>query len=241
MYPINIFWLSFLLLFFSACEANLADPPEILRNSPSFGLRTDLKYADTTELRNLTFNVGQQPTADRIAYLFTSVNISTRELGNTLTVEGRHTDLIPRERYLVQFWANDFPEDRQWTADEIASFFYPDKSFAFGQGEGMVDIMFLLPSRNVVDNSLSRSSYLENPQGTLVVESVEDFNYTLYGLYPGPYESYGKLITCSFNGQVGRYDGLADQADGDPDFYQTDEVVELIDGKVTFYLEYERI
>jgi hypothetical protein len=100
-----------------------------------------------------------------------------------------------------------------------------------------VDLLLHLPIGGPYDGRPSRPSYLANPEGALIITAIEDYNYpsrTLNGL-----RSYGKLIRCTFAGQLGRYDSLADQADGDPNFFQPDEVVELQNGEAVFYVEYE--
>ena len=237
-----MFWcITMFALVFSACEADL-EPQELLKESPVTNFTTQVKYTDSTEIKTITFTGGRRRSTELpTTYVFTGAKTLVDDLGSKLVISGTQVNII-QELYRLQFWGNDLPVDRLLTVSEIEEFFVPGRSFAFGSGEDKVDLGILLPLRELYDNRLSRPVFLANPSGELSVESIEDYDYPIYNYTSQPNEhSYGKLITCSFNGQIGRYDGLADQADGDPSFYQTDEVVELIDGKVTFYLEYERI
>lgn len=238
----NISLFFFLVIVLMACKADPAELPTIEKNGPVTHFSAALKYADTTTLRTIAFTGGVKPTPNAPTnYVFTGADASVGELGNTLIIAGAQFNIIG-ELYRLQFWAPDFPVDRLWNPSEIEQFFALGRTFTFGSGVGKVDIGIALPRREPFDVELSRPTYLAAPEGELIVENIEDYDYPVYSIFfQLNQRSYGKLVECSFSGQIGRYDGLADQADGDPSFYQTDEVVELSNGKVIFYLEYERI
>lgn len=237
----RLLYLSFLLLLLTACEPEIAAPSEVERSSPVTSLVTDIKYTDTVELRTISFETGERPIGEDRNHLFTGANYLIGELGATLIIAGGQSLYYLKNQYVLQFWSDLLPGNQAWTAAELVDYFEPGKVFPFGEGVGKVDVGVHLPRRVPGDLKLSKASYLENPSGELIVETIEDYEYFLYGLYPSTLKSYGKLISCSFSGTVGRYDNIADEADGNNDYFETDEVVELLNGKVTFYVEYERI
>ena len=167
-------------------------------------------------------------------------NVSEGELGSTYLFRHFDTSLpFISSDFGLQFWSATLPSDRDWTPEELDAFFSIGTQFDFGQGPGKVEISLHLPLGGPYQRELSRPSFLADPQGSLEIVSVSDYEYQLLlgGAVP---RSFGKLIQARFSGQIGLYDQEADYWDGDTNFFQPDEVVELRDCELVFYLEYGR-
>ena len=190
-----------------------------------------------SEFSNFRIDVGD--VAGSLSYIFWLGDISQGTLGTTYILGAYPSELInSRPLFGLQFWSESLPDDRSWTKLELENFFSPGNSFSFGRGFGKVELLLQIPLEGPYFNKASRPSYLENPQGTLTIIELTDYDYETY--YPVNGHSYGKLVRCTFSGQLGKYDHLADQADGDPDVFITDEVVELRNGEALFYVEYDK-
>lgn len=199
----------------------------------------ELKEPDQAEFTD--FRIDFISENDVLGQTFWGSSISTGELGSTIILGNYASEAIPsRPIFGLQFWSDTLEDKEYWTSEELEDFFAPGKSFNFGQGVNHVELKILFPigSENF-DAKASRPSYLMSPQGSLTITSLEDFNYPI--LRNNLDRSYGKLVKCTFSGQLGRYNLEADQADGDPSFFVTDEIIELRNCEALFYVEYARI
>lgn len=138
-------------------------------------------------------------------------------------------------RFALQFFSDDLRLGNfTWSAADLEAFFPPGKTFGFGFGNNKVNVSLLLPHGGpTYDLRASRSTFLNEPEGELTIMSIEDFSYPLSSTD----ERHGKLIRCTFSGQIGRYDAAADPTNG-TGYFQTDEVMEIRNGEVLFWAAY---
>jgi hypothetical protein len=233
-----ILLLSLISMLNVACEKEDKFVPEV-----QFSIESDLfasgELRETGEDDFAPFYIGIGDTNTEIGHIFWQSGFSEGQLGSTLIIGVYPTELITTTPLFgLQFWSDQFPTDQDWTAGEMSDFFAPGTTFEFGQGPDKVELSLLLPIGGPYAPGPSRSSYLVDPVGSLTVTSIEDFNYPI-ATRPGE-SRYGMIIRATFSGQIGRYDSLADQADGNPNVFITDEVVELQNGEVAFYVNYEQ-
>ncbi len=112
--------------------------------------------------------------------------------------------------------------------------YFPDgKEFSFGSEAGAVQLGMLLPTTDLFGER-SQSAFLESPQGTVRVESIETF------LAPIPEREGGEkeylMITFSFNGEVGIHDRFeASRAERNGEMYLASEVAQ-VSGTATLVL-----
>ncbi len=227
--------LFFAVLWFTACQKSEEYVPQITKVEPQVVMRGEIKEPGQSDFVSFELVTGAQN--NDLAFWFWQGNVSNSELGGDTYIGGTYGIGHSRPFWGVQFWTAVSSGDNRWSEAQIESFFQPGKHFPFGKGNGKVDLLLRLPFGGPYDPETSRPSHLANPEGMLTVIAIEPFDYPLNT--NGNKHSYGKLVHCTFSGQLGRYDSLADQADGDPSFFQTDEVVELRNGELVFYISYK--
>lgn len=222
-------------LLVSACTKPEILPKESTEARTEAFARGELREPGQPNFEPFRVDIG--PAGDTLDYIFWQSDVSLGELGPTLLTGAYATDLITSRPIVgFQFWSDELPDDRLWTGPELEEFFAPGTTFDFGEGPGRVDVAVLLPlSATFLDYDFlpSKPSYLADPQGTLTITGIEDIAYDPYLVVDDSRQ--GKLISCTFSGELGRYDGLADQADGYPGF-DTDEVVEVRNGEAVFFV-----
>lgn len=144
--------------------------------------------------------------------------------------------------FALQFWLEGLSSDRQPTETEVLDTFEPGAALPFGKGTGKVDVWLLMPLSGPPSFPLvaSRAYYLENPQGELQILSVEDYPWE-----PGNDNQSvrtGKLIHCTFEGEIGRYDHDKHLSLGLTNFdivpFTTDVAVP-VRGEARFFMEYK--
>jgi len=144
--------------------------------------------------------------------------------------------------FALQFWIEGLSSDRQPTESEVLSTFEPGTAFPFGKGAGQVDLWLLLPLSGTSSFPFvaSRAYYLENPEGELQIISLEDYRWEAENDNQGV--RTGKLIRCTFEGEIGRYDHDRHISLGLTDFdivpFTTDIAIP-VRGEARFFLEYE--
>lgn len=233
LHTINGFIFS-LLFFVTACEQGELPQPHISEEKIDIGITGEIREPEQSTFSPFSVSLGWFNESE--GFVFWQGDISEGELGTTL-IMGAYGDLSLRPMFGFQFWSADLPSDRDWTKEEVEILFAPGTSFPFGEGPGKVDFSLRLPIGGpFAELEPSKSSFLAAPEGTLIVIDTEDYNFTDHSGIP-VINVKGKLIRCTIEGQVGRYDKFDDQADGMP-WFETNEVVEIANGEVVFYVEY---
>ena len=118
-------------------------------------------------------------------------------------------------RFFDRNFGNNFPETVP--TDALLDYFTPGREFSAADANPAFDFGLLIPKKNgSIQTYRSRTSFLpvaQRDSGTLRVESVEFFTYTLpdqNGNIPAPQP----IVTFSFDLPVGLYEG-----EGGPDEY----------------------
>lgn len=225
----------FFVLSMACSKAELAE--EVTGVRVELFAQGELKEPGQDDFQPFRVEVGRTP--DSLQYIFWQSGVSLGALSLPTLITGAYLDQRPSKWPLVgfQFWSEELPADRLWTGSELETFFAPGTTFAFGEGPGRVDLAVLLPLSPTDDGydwQPSKSSFLDAPEGTMTITSVEDFEY--YMLEDSSILRQGKLLHCTFGGEIGRYDLEADLDDGISGF-STDEVVEVRDGEAVFFLK----
>lgn len=199
----------------------------------------EIREAGQSECSDFRINFDGE--TDLLDKTFWHGTVSAGELSATYILGNYATETTgTKPLFGLQFWSDNLPANRPWTDDELANFFAPGTTFSFGRGPGHVEVLLKLPvGGGPYDFEASRPSYLADPQGTLTITELEDYDYPTFSTISE--RSYGKLVRCTFSGQLGRYNLEADQADGNPSVFLTDEIVELRNCELLFYVEYEEI
>jgi hypothetical protein len=125
------------------------------------------------------------------------------------------------------------------TAAMLEDYFYPGRSFAFGNQIDQVDVLIGLPEGNGQISLPSRATFLHEPIGNLIITSIEDFEhpYSVPSVY---YPKRGKRITCIFEGEIGRFN--QEKIFGFPGLihdFRTDVSIPLLRGEAAFFVAYE--
>lgn len=173
---------------------------------------------------------------------FLGSTLSAGSNGPTLLVGAYNANINApvriRPRIELQFWPDNLGDDSVWQPEEIRDYFAVGNQYSLGdEGANYFHFSLLLPLNGTsLDVETSQSRFLENPRGQLTITGVEEYRFTDIGAEMLPRE--GLLIRCEFEAEVGRYDSLADQADGMPGF-QTDEVVEFREGEAALFVPYD--
>ena len=226
------------IIIFSLVSCRPSDDVKPILTSESTGLFAAGEIREEGQEDFSEFRIDHSNDSGRFTQTFWHGNVAASEFGTTFILNSFPSEEVTfTPLFGLRFWSDDLPNDRTWTALELEDFFAPGKTFDFGEGLGKVDVLLQLPLDTQDDFRASRSSYLPSPQGTLTVTEINDYDYPSYRF--SSRQSYGKLIRCTFSGELGRYDREADQADGMINFFLTNEVVELRNGEVLFYVEYE--
>jgi hypothetical protein len=224
-----------IVLLFVACQSEEIAPVEretITEYGFAFGELPEPEQSQFT-----AFDIPFGKVDGDFGYVFWQGNALQGELGPTLIIGAYPTNLWSTRPLIgFQFWSDDPAGILTWTDEGMETFFAPGTTFEFGEGPGKVDLMLRLPIGGPYAPEVSKPSHLAAPQGQLTVQEIRDYDYPVLGR--NSERIYGKWIRCTFSGQIGRYDSLADQMDGDPNFFQTDEVVELMNGEVEFFVRY---
>jgi hypothetical protein len=240
MYTRLIFILTLTLCIVStSCQHELEVQPEISATDETGYVRGAIQEEGDQGFTDFEITIGRKGMDGLFDAPFWQGNVSQGELGPTLIVGAYNAFYtISSEPFFgLQFWSASLPANREWNSEELDAFFSPGTTFEFGQGAGKVDLMLSLPIGNPTDINASRSSFLAEAEGSLSITKIEDFDYPVYSRTSE--RRYGKLVHCTFSGKIGKYDSLADQADGDPSFFQTDEEVEILNGEAVFYVNYD--
>jgi hypothetical protein len=236
--------LGLIVLFFSLSSCNQDNYLDIETNYDTEPLQIKGAYQGPDEAAFVDFQINIGTPDDSIfeQYFYWNADVSEGELGATLIV-GAYTSLStfdPVSYFGLQFWSDQLPANRRWTSAELDQFFAPGNVFALGQGPGLVDVSFRYPGVDdfgSLDEISSKSSFLENPTGQLVVTKVEEYQFTGTRLSENRGTTYdGKLVSCLVNAEVGlnrstpnwRHTGSL----------ATDEVVTLREVEVTFFVSY---
>lgn len=228
----------FTCIFF-ACTPSEDIVPTVITINPEMYVSGEIKEEGQSDFKDFRINFNSDENLD-LGKTFWHSTVSEGELSSTLILGNYPTDLWGgRKLFGLQFWSDNLPNDRAWTSEELEDFFNPGNTFNFGQGPGYVEVFLKMPIGGPYDFNASRPSYLENAQGSLTITNLENYDYPVFRTQAD--RSYGKLVYATFSGQLGRYDLAADQADGNPNLFLTDEVVELKDCELVFYVEYEQI
>ena len=237
MNKLFIIFLSLISILSIACEKQEAVIPEVINIGPDLFATGELR--DAGEDNFTPFYIGIGDTDTELEHIFWQSYYSEGELGQTLIMGAYPLGQISTiPLFGLQFWSDQFPSDQDWTAEEMSDFFAPGNIFEFGHGPGKVELSLSLPIGGpYVSWGASKSSYLIDPVGSLTITSIEDFSYPIATL--SSESRYGKIVRATFSGLIGRYDREADWSDGTNTFI-TDEVVELQDGEVVFYVNYEQ-
>ncbi len=221
-----------------ACEKTEQPKPATTVIEPQVFIRGEIREPEQSDFVPFDITVGKKD--EPLRFLFWGGYVSESELGGEVYIGGAYSSNVTGRPYWgLQLWQDVPSEKGVWTQEQIESIFEPGTVFPFGKGAGKVDLLLRVPLDSVYNsNNCSRPSYLADPEGALEVIGLEPLDYELFTI--GNNHSYGMLVHCVFSGQLGRHDYIADGADGNPNFYQTDDVVELRNGELTFYIEYRR-
>lgn len=136
-----------------------------------------------------------------------SSNVYTDDYGNTLIggfYDDRSYHEIPATEFGVQFWSDEYPADtRYWSKEQLEELFAPGTTFEFGKGPDKVGMYLRLPSKTPYEFIQANSFSLASPEGSLTINAIEDYQHATY--YHGNSSGYvyGKLIHCTFSGQLG--------------------------------------
>lgn len=144
-----------------------------------------------------------------------------------------------RSRIHLQFWPDNIGTDDVWDKAEVQSYFAEDKVFTIGEQDASVFSFGILLSQydTIVDSELSSNQFLANPTGEFTITYVEDYEYENYP-YGVPTIIQGQIVRGTLWAEVGRYNLEDDQADGNPNYFRTDDVVTFEDGEVSFFVPY---
>lgn len=222
----------FFISSFMACESSEEIEPAIII-AENIGLFASGEIREKDQVEFTPFLIDMKGDGNEFTQLIWYTSVALTEFGATSFISAFPSERdADTPRFGLQFWPPEL-SDQLWTAASLEDFFVPGSTFSFGRGVGKVDVFLQFPIGGPYDVEASRSSYLAAPQGSLTILSIEDYDYPT-DPFSGDRE-YGKLVRCTFSGQLGRYDYEADMADGKNDFFETDEVVELENGEVLFY------
>lgn len=235
----------YLLLFESiiqACEP--ANPLAISTDFDTVPLQIKGAYQgpDEADFVDFTIYIGAPLDDEFGSYYYWNADVSESELGATL-ITGVYTSKItfdPVSYFGLQFWSDQLPADRQWNSEELEQFFMPGTVFELGRGPGLVDVSFRYPEVDdfgSLDDMASKSSFLAQPEGQLVVTDIEEYQFE--GIRPSGNREIignGKLISCIVNAELGLNRDSLTFRNATP--FLTDEVLELREVEVTFYVAY---
>ncbi|MCB0635616.1 MAG: hypothetical protein KDC54_03310 [Lewinella sp.] len=231
------YFLPAMLIFALACEQQEPLQPIRLQGAVDLFLQGEIREPEQGAFSPFQVTLGRFNEEE--GHVFWNGSFSAGALGTTLIMGAYGDQYWVRPLFGFQFWPVHIPDGREMTREEVEAFFAPGTTFAFGQGEGKVDFALRLPVGGPFpDIEASRASFLENPGGQLTIVSLED--YTYQELWPlGKRTVSGKLIRCTLEGQIGRYDREAAEVDTIPwPGFLTDEVVEIINGECVFFVKY---
>jgi hypothetical protein len=231
----------FLLCLQSCDQENYLD---IEKNYDTESLQIKGAYQGPDEASFVDFQINIGTPDDSIfeQFFYWNADVSQGELGATLIV-GAYTSVStfdPVSYFGLQFWSDQLPADRRWTPEELEQFFAPGNVFELGEGPSLVDVSFRYPGVDdfgSLDEISSKSSFLENPAGQLVVTRVEEYQFTGTRLSQTRGTVYdGKLISCLVNAEVGLNRSTPNWRNTGS--LATDEVVALREVEVTFFVSY---
>lgn len=139
--------------------------------------------------------------------------------------------------FTFKFWDAP-PQEGEvlWNKAQLEALFLEGRSFRFGLGQGKVDLMVEFPEPSAWANyydERSKASYLAEPEGELRITKVEEYEYQ------APYRATvkGKLVHCTFEGLLGKYDDDARWLlESEP--FTTDAAISLKNGEATFFVAY---
>jgi len=241
---INLF-LFFTVFFISSCEQGKI-PTIILEDEQvDIFLKGQIREPEDSDFSDFSISLDFISEAD--GYLFWQNAVTERpfqkypfeDFYTTLIMGAYPSDDGTGGAYFgFQFWPEEAIPNQSMTKEQLEDFFTPGNSFVFGEGEGKVDVALRLPIGGpYAELRVSKSSFLDTPQGHLTIIEMEDYTYTESNTVPSQ-TIRGKLIRCAIEGQIGRYDISVDTSDGMP-WFETDEVVEIANTECVFFVEYK--
>lgn len=238
---INLF-LFFTVFFISSCEQGEIATIILEEEQVDIFLKGQISEPEDSDFSDFSISLGLINETD--GYLFWQNAVTERPF-QKYPFDGYHTTLImgaypsddgtSQAYFGFQFWPEEAIPNQSMTKAQLEDFFAPGNSFTFGEGEGQVDVALRLPIGGpYAELRVSKSSFLDAPQGNLTIIEMEDYTYT-----ERITETItGKLIRCTIEGQIGRYDISVDTSDGMP-WFETDEVVEVSNTECVFFVEYK--
>lgn len=220
-------------------ETTSAFIPEI--SEPEFYFQGTVR--DDGAQTPFTLLIGPADSGRENQRFFLGSTLSFGENGHTLLVGAYNANtsallrILPRIEF--QFWPGNIGTDDIWQAEEVREFFTVGNQYMLGgKGAAYFNFSLLMPlDGSPLDVETSKSRYLDNPSGLLTITGVEEYRFTDIGAEMVPRS--GLLVRCAFEAEIGRYDLEADQADGNPNFFRTDEVVEFTEGEAVFFVAYD--
>jgi hypothetical protein len=230
-----------LIFSLQSCDQDNFFDIETNYNTAPLQIKGAYKGPDETEFVDFLINIGTPDTTLFEEYFYWNADVSEGELGPTLIVGAysSKSTFDPVSYFGLQFWSDQLPADRQWNKEELEAFFAPGNTFQLGQGSGLVDVSFRYPGVDdfgLLDDISSKSSFLANPVGQLVVTKIEEFQFEGIRLTQTRGSVYdGFLVSCMVNAEVGLNRDKANWR-YDAEDLTTDDVIELREVELTFFV-----
>ena len=222
----------FLFIIHSSCSKQDYTPHTELYISEPFYIKGQIKAKDQSGFNAFYLETGAS--TDIADDVFWNNVIEPTSIGTALTTGLYSPDIFIRKHIFAgfQFWSLDLPNNRKWTKSEIEHFFEIGRIFEMGQGETKVDFQYRWSNEVYLDLGNSKTSYLVQPEGVLVITAIEDVDYQSKGINNTPLHRFGKRISCEFNCIIGRF-----QPHGNLPFFTT-ETIEIRDAEAVFFVDY---
>jgi len=209
----------------------------------------EVKDVDTTGYKSFYFQSGDQyeyspyTGIDRPIIAWLSLPLPD-PFGSSIVTGAHYINFASSDPIFgLQFWPQSLEGDRQPTHQELESLFEEGKTFPFGKGQGKVDIWLMLPlaKPTTFPPVASRAYYLDEPTGDLTIEAIEDYQFESSDNSVGRIVT-GKLVRCTFEGEIGRYDRdqhIEQGLEGGNTVPFNTEVSVPVRGEARFFVEYE--
>jgi hypothetical protein len=230
------------LLSFTSCDQDNYLDIETNYDTETLQIRGAYQGPDEADFVDFQITIGTPDNSIFDQYYYWNADVSAGELAPTLIV-GAYTSLStfdPVSYFGLQFWSDQLPATRQWTGEELERFFAPGTVFELGQGPGLVDVSFRYPGVEdfgSLDEISSKSSFLANPVGQVVVTKIEEYQFTGIRLPQNGNAIYdGKLVSCLVNAEVGLNRSTPNWRATSS--LATDEVITLLEVELTFFVSY---
>ncbi|WP_156825779.1 hypothetical protein [Lewinella cohaerens] len=233
------------LFFATACEQGELSPVILEDEKVDVFLKGEIR--EPGESTFSSFLISLDYISEANGYLFWQQGVTERPFSRdpfgtfftTLIMSAYASDEGARDAYYgFQFWPEEATPNQPMTKALVEEFFALGNNFSFGEGAGKVDVSLRLPIGGPYEElQVSKSSFLNTPIGQLTIIEMEDYSYTEKKSVTEEIIT-GKLIRCTLEGQIGRYDRSVDSSDGMP-WFETDEVVEIANAECVFFVEYD--